>query len=179
MRNIDHWKVFTLTLFLLAPACRTSTPKPMLTPFNTADQDIFGGWIVAVPVEPKAPRIAGELIAVAPERLVVLTPSGAMQVEKKDVRTASLALYDPKTLLGNVTGGMLLALTNGGLAAITIPLWGVAGGIALHDVNVAAVIEYPQSQWDELRKGARFPQGLPEGFDIQKLQPRVPPAAAK
>ncbi|MGZ8849035.1 MAG: hypothetical protein ACXW3E_01845 [Thermoanaerobaculia bacterium] len=164
---------------MLFAACATSTPRPMLPPFNTADQDVFGGWIVAVPVEPKAPRIAGELIAVAPERLVVLTPSGAVQVEKKDVKTASLALYDPKTILGNVTGGMLLSLTNGWLAAVTIPLWGVAGGIALHDVNVAAAIDYPESTWDALRKGARFPQGLPERFDIQNLQRRVPPAATK
>lgn len=179
MRSIKHRTLLVLAALVLSAACRSSTPKPILPKFDVGDRDVFGGWIVTVPVEPNAPRIAGELIAVTPERLVVLTTSSALQVEKKDVKTATLALYDPKSILGNVTGGMLFSLTNGWVAAITIPLWGVAGGIALRDVSVAAEIDYPQSPWEDLRKGARFPQGLPEGFDIQKLQPRVPPAQRK
>ena len=179
MRPIEQRISVALVVLMLFAACATSKPKPMLPRFNTADQDVFGGWIVAVPIEEKAPQIAGELIAVEPEQLVILTAIGAVRTQKRDVKTASLALYDPKTLLGNVGTGMLLSLTNGLLAAATIPLWGVAGGIALHDVSVAAEIDYPQSTWDALSKGARFPQGLPAGFDIEKLQPRVPPVSTK
>lgn len=174
MRHIEG-----LLILVLFGACATSGPKPIYPSFKTADQDVFGGWIEILPVEPKASPIAGELIGVDPDRVVVLTPSGAVQVEKQNVKQATLTLYEPKSLLPNVGTGMLLSISNGVWASITMPLWGLAGGKALRDVNVAAEIEYPRSTWDELRKGARFPQGLPEGLDILKLSPRMPSASPK
>jgi hypothetical protein len=179
MRVIELRTVAALALLAAFSACAT-TPKPLLPRFSSADQDVYGGWIVISLVEKKAPRMAGELIAIEPQRLVVLTSTGAVRVEKREIKEASVTLYDPKTLLKNVTSGMLLSLlTNGFFAAVTIPLWGVAGGLALHNVSVAAEIDYPESGWDALSRASRFPQGLPEGFDIQKLEPRALPAVAK
>jgi hypothetical protein len=179
MRSIDHRRPVAVVALLLLAACATSKPGPMLPHFANADQDVFGGWIVVQPPGPKSRPIEGELIAVEPERLVILGGSGTVLVKKNDIKTASLALYDPKTLLGNVGTGMLLSLATGVLSIPLIALWSVAGGIALHDVNVAAEIDYPASAWDALGKGARFPQGLPEGFDVQQLQPRLPPVGPK
>jgi hypothetical protein len=69
---------------------------------------------------------------------------------------------------------MLLSLTHGAAALISVPLWGVAGGLALHEVRRTAAIDYPRLPWTDLGKGARFPQGLPAGFDIASLTLRSP-----
>jgi len=171
-----HLAVALLAVVAIA-GCATR-PKPMLPAFNAADQDVFGGWVVIEMQQPKTPDVAGELIAVGPDRLYVLTRAGGVDVAKADVKKATVTLYDPRTILGNVSGGMLLALTNGVWAGVTIPLWGVAGGIALRDVNIAAEFEYPLSPWESLTKGARFPQGLPDGVIVQNLSARSAPPAS-
>lgn len=176
MPSIERRPVVVLLVIGVIAGCATN-PKPMLPAFSTADTDVFGGWVVVRMQQPKTPAVAGELIAVAPDRLYVLTRAGAVDVAKADVKGATVTLYDPRTLLGNVGGGMLAALTNGVLASITIPLWGVAGGLALRDVTVAAEFEYPSSPWESLTKGARFPQGLPDGVVVHKLTARSTPPA--
>jgi hypothetical protein len=147
----------------------------MLPAFSAADRDPFGGWVVVTLQEPKTPSIQGELIAVGPDRLYVLTPSGGIEVPKASIREATVTLYDPRTLLANVGLGMLLSLSNGAFAGATIPLWGLAGGMALREVTIAAELEYPLTPWDSLIKGARFPQGLPNGVVVSKLRMRETP----
>ena len=175
MSHIENRRILAL-LFLIVAGCATSKPKPMLPAFSAADRDPFGGWVVVKMQEPKTPDIQGELIAIGPDRLFVLTPAGGIEVPKASIHQATVTLYDPRTLLANVGLGMLLSLSNGVFASATIPLWGVAGGMALREVTIASELEYPASPWEALIKGARFPQGLPNGVVVSKLRMREAPA---
>lgn len=175
MSHIEKRCIFAW-LFLIVAGCATSKPKPMVPAFSAADRDPFGGWVVVEIQEPKTPDIQGELIAVGPDRLFVLTPAGGIEVPKASIHQATVTLYDPRTLLANVGLGMFLSLSNGVYAAATIPLWGLAGGMALREVTIVSELQYPASPWESLTKGARFPQGLPNGIVVSKLRIRETPA---
>lgn len=171
MRRTDLG-LLLLVLSFPGAACSSSGVRPVYPSFNAADRDVFGGWVKAVQVGPRRPAVEGELIAVTPDRMIVLTPKGIVELTKASTRRVTVTLYDPKTLIPNVGGGILLSLSHGFFAAATIPLWGAAGGVALRNANVSAQIVYPDADWNDLSRGARFPQGLPEGHDTSGLRLR-------
>jgi hypothetical protein len=122
-----------------------------------------GGWIR---IEGTAPA-EGELIAVDQTAFHVLTRSGFQSVARASVERITLTGYGnrARTLaLWSVLGGVS-TFSHGFYLLFTAPTW-TTGGI------VASLNEKHATIWhdeDVAVRFARFPQGLPAGFDPETL----------
>ena len=139
--------------------------------------------------EPKSPKVSGELLAVGPEQMLVLTSAGVRGVppqQVKEVRVRRHGLKGRKAWLWVAIGaiGTGLALTAACLSAegdncgavlgVTVGAWGLIGGPAAASLAKSSQLRVPGPDFTSLRPYARFPQGLPEGLDLAPLGPRPP-----
>ena len=154
---------------------------------------IYGRQVTAVEVgnskERESPP-AGELIAAEPARIWLLGKEQVFEVplssiEEVRVRrhgfTAEKALL--WTLLGAVvTGGALAgacasvdASDCGSVFGLVGASWLVVGGLATAAVRRSSSTRIPRPRAEALSPYARFPQGVPEGFDPRSLRPSPGP----
>ena len=147
-------------------------PKGWLPPAAKAQAQGYGGWIslTAKKAEPAA-HVEGELIAVSDDRVYVLTDSGLVDVPRESVAKAVLAAY--ATGEGELAGwsalGTLSTLSHGAYLLITAPIWIIAGITAAAGESRAGLLRYPEKPLASFRPYARFPQGLPAGFEASAL----------
>jgi len=147
----------------------------------------------------RTPEAQGELISVDPEKIIVLDRARAVrEIPRQAVRDVSVRRHRfgggkglVWTLVGGLATGSALAVSCGsvgsnsskgfcgGVFTGTMALWGIIGGLssaALESSTYARV-----SPDDDLRRFARFPQGLPAGSDATGVLARsrafAPPAA--
>jgi hypothetical protein len=169
MRDVNsrRW-VLPLVVLSMATAClsgcaHNTAPAGWHPPALVALRSTHGGWIR---VEGTV-RTEGELIAVDQTAFHVLTRSGFQSVPRASVEKITLTGYGnrARTLaLWSVLGGVS-TLSHGINLLFTAPMWTV-GGI------VASLTEKHASIWhdaDVAFRFARFPQGLPPGFDPKTL----------
>ena len=155
-----------------------------------AQREGYGGWIeVAARAQPDAPRLSGELLAVADDSVLVLTRTGVSGCALADVLHATVEDYDPRS--GDVArmtlAGTLTSVSTGVGLILVAPLWIVAGSISSaslsHDGQVTMDASRPAAtrgggkagrrSWKDLRLFARFPQGMPAGLDRSQLHLRT------
>jgi len=155
--------VLAVTATCLSGCAHNTAPPGWHPPALVALRSTHGGWIR---VEGTV-LIEGELIAIDQSAFHVLTQSGFQSVPRASVRRITLTGYGnrARTLaLWSALGGAS-ALSHGFYSLFTGPTWAV-GGI------VASLKEKHASIWhdaDVAFRFARFPQGLPPGFDPQTL----------
>jgi len=119
----------------------------------------------------------GELLAVEPDTLFLIRENTLNAISKSDVREAKAFLQEYPLTPGEVAGwtvlGTLSTISNGFGLVITAPLWlitgTVTGIVAAAQANHGDFV-YPDGSWSELRKFARFPQGLPQGIPRERLK---------
>jgi hypothetical protein len=172
MRGVDRrWRVLSLVILFgllgattwLSGCARNTAPPGWHPPALVALRSTHGGWIR---VEGTV-LTEGELIAVDQTAFHVLTQSGFQSVPRAAVRRITLTGYGnrARTLaLWSVLGGAS-TLSHGFYLLFTAPTW-TAGGI------IASLKEKHASIWhdeDVAFRFARFPQGLPSGFDPKTL----------
>jgi hypothetical protein len=142
-----------------------AAPPGWKPPAVVALRSTHGGWIS---VESTVVT-EGELIAVDQTAFYVLTRSGFESVPRASVRRITLTGYGNRArrlALWSALGGAS-ALSHGILLLFTAPMWAV-GGV------VASLKEKHATIWhdeDVAFRFARFPQGLPSGFDPMTLGP--------
>jgi hypothetical protein len=154
------------------PAPRDWLPRPQETPTWT-----YGGWIAlelkALGDDPKAPAPvrAGELLAVAPDSVWLMTDDGALAVARADVTLATLIGWDPETdkMVLWTTIGTVSTLSNGAFLLLTAPAWIIGGSLSTASQSRRPVVRTDKADWSQLNLYARFPQGLPPGLDITTL----------
>lgn len=167
---------------MLATACAGNSAPAGFLPMPVAAQTTaFGGWIELELVADSAAkgqrgeRVEGELLAVTPDSVWVLTDEGGRAIATASVREGQLTGY--RAQVGSITGwtalGVVSTISNGVGLIITAPLWVLTGTIAGSGESRAPVSRVPTSSWTDLARFARFPQGLPAGVAIQSLQPKV------
>lgn len=157
-------------------ACTTASPAPRsarLT-MEQAQRDPHGAWIN---IETERGGVAGELLAVEARALVVQSTVGFQRVPFGAIRGWSLAWYEASndSVLALNVVGTISTLSHGFWLVFTAPLlWWIPG---------TAIARRQSSQGHEssssgsplellaLAQYARFPAGLPPGFD-----PTLPPA---
>ena len=165
-----------LVVFLLSGCAGNPTPELWRPSAAQALHVTRGSWIVVEPRPAEADTIemsnvAGELIAIDDDAIHVLTASGLRSVARSSPHRITVVGHGTPGVgmtVWAIAGGVS-TLSHGGFLLFTAPMWAVVGTWAalnesgageVHDENLA-------------RAFARFPQGLPPGFDPQTLGPLV------
>jgi hypothetical protein len=173
-------KQLLLPAAILIAGCATNwVPDRWLASPEQSQVQGYGGWAtVTFDSNPKRAPIGGELISVAPDQLMILMPSGVIEVSKTGTKRVVVDGYeqDVRPVRRGWLIGSLASITHGYLAPVTVGLWSGAAQAALREAYSYARVTYPGQPWQDLRRYARFPQGLPAGLDVRALQPKpVPP----
>lgn len=183
----SRWRVVAaLGLAALAGCAGNDAPSGFLSSPEEAARTAWGGWIsleidaTPAPIDtrgvPPVTRLAGELIAVGEDSVYVLDESGLSAVPVAAVLKATFTAYDARArALGYWTlAGTVSTLSHGVGLLVSAPLW-LATGISATSAQSrqGRVSGTERSSWAEMRPFARFPQGLPPGFDRTALRPRL------
>jgi hypothetical protein len=157
-------------LALLLAGCTATSPAPPTArrTIQQAQRDPHGAWIN---VTTSSGEVAGELLAVEREALVVESTRGFQRIPIASVRKVSLAWFeaDNSGIIAWNLVGTLSTLSHGFFLVLTAPLlWWVPGSISARSASRQG---YASAEAGELVKlhsfarFARFPGGLPPGFD--------------
>lgn len=158
-----------LGLLFVGTACfRTTAPRGWLSTPDVAQREAYGGWIRVETAH--GPLAEGELIAVTPETLYVLTIDSLTSVPAPVVTLATLTAYDsrPRVLETWTLLGSLSSISHGTLLILTLPTWVTAGSL-----STASASKSPRVQSVDpavLRPFARFPQGIPPTLDRRAIR---------
>jgi len=180
---------------LLAACVSNPAPSGWLPPAQEVAREAYGGWIL-VDTAREARRgwyaagdsgsgtdVEGELIAVDPDTVFVMSRTGLVAVPKAAVRRATLVAYDAQWggLAGWAVLGTLSTVSNGGFLILTAPLWIIVSTSATASRSRAPMVELGEKgdRWEKLRLYARFPQGMPPGLDRGALRPAPRPGAPR
>ena len=160
----------------LAPDVYQRTPRIAL-------DEPKGAW--AVVDLPDNSRAVGELLAISPDSLYLLTWEGVEAHSLVALRARVEAWNGDHTSITAWGGiGMLSALTHGFALMLSVPVWGAFAAEGGRQESLAGYEIVPRRglslnregwPWDEAVRYARFPQGLPEGLDRSTLRLGVAP----
>ena len=163
-----------VVIVALMPGCAGNPTPELWRPSAVQAQRVTrGGWVVVEPPSPGVPSdvasVAGELIAIDDTSIYVLTAGGLRSVARSSPHRLTVVAY--ATPGGSLTAwaiaGGVSTLSHGGFLVFTAPMWAVAGTWAVLSERGAGKVH----DEDRARPFARFPQGLPPGFDPQALGP--------
>ncbi len=177
MRATDAVWVAGVALAILGGCVTNPAPVPM-PPANVAATEAYGGWVTVRPAGGRTggsrADVAGELIAVHPDSVFVLTDSALVGLPRGQTRKATLFAYDSRA--GSLAAwgflGTLSTVSNGYFLVLTAPLWIITSSVATAHQSRAPMVETSDSAgWDRLRLFARFPQGIPPTLDRTILKP--------
>ena len=156
---------------LLTTACAGNpAPEGFLPSRVEAQSSPYGGWMELELANKQ--RVAGELLAVTPDSVWVLTAQGGRVIATRAVMNGKLTAYQSQA--GAISGwtalGVLSTASNGVVLVITAPLWILTGTVAASNDSHDPVMHVPRPYWTQLAPFARFPQGMPAGA-LQSLKP--------
>lgn len=189
MKAADNFTCIVLSLLAagcLAGCASTQAPRGYLLSASDVEQTSYGAWAIVRPVTDETSGWEGELIAVYPDSLFVLSTERLLVVPRDEVSEVTLNLYRTRhgtfaawTILGALSTG-----SHGIGLIISAPVWIIWGSITTAAVSREPILKCSlrRSQrassgthgvgWDDLSKFARFPQGLPEIMNRASLKPR-------
>jgi hypothetical protein len=173
-----------LLAVLLIPGCAT----------GRGGLSVHGRQVTALEVGDGAstrPPREGELIAAEPGRIWVLGKEQVFEVplsSLEEVRVRRHGFTSGKAFLwaaigAVVTGGLLAGACSsvegtqncGSVFAVVGGIWLGLGGLAAVSMRGSSSIAVPRPSVEDLSPYARFPHGVPEGFDPRSLRPSPSP----
>ena len=151
MKNLNRYIVLPILLFALiyGVGCgpTTTAPKGWLPSVSDAQHESYGGWItVRYHTGDSEEEVHGELITISPNQIFILIGLTGQSF-------ANISI-DSITYMKLTTVRLTSRLTSD------------------DEVKRYRQITYPVKPLDEFRAYARFPQGPPEGIDVQSLKPK-------
>ena len=168
VRRIASLILLSCLTCLVLGCARSSATKGWLPVASQARQEAFGGWIeVKYGAGEEEKEVKGELIAVEEDSLFTLSEIGLVSIAAGDISRATLRAYDSKhgTLATWTLLGTLSTASHGLILIISAPVWILWGSVTTGAASRAPEVKYRQEAWEELRKFARFPLGMPGGLD--------------
>jgi hypothetical protein len=144
-------------------------------------RDSYGGWLhIEYKEALSAKSDRGEFIALQESTVYLLRSDGQIVLcPLKNIDHAHLEIHSENhgefaawTLIGTIS-----TLTHGFGLMLTAPVWILSGSIAAASVSHIGKFDEGNPDpvwWKEMSQYARFPQGLPEKINLDKLHPRVP-----
>ena len=164
----------SIILSVLFLSCASTTaPRHWLPTADKAQQEAYGAWITVEYNTSSSERIAeGEFIAVSRNSVFVLTSEKLVVIPQNQIKQGRLVTYDSKYgVLGIWTLlGVLSTPSHGVGLIISAPVWIVLGSVITSGQSYEPIETIPVKSWDELRKFARFPQGIPKELDPKTLK---------
>lgn len=160
---------------LVFSGCASNTaPRGSLLVPERAQSSVYGCWIeVTVDDSEKDRRqdrvdVQGEFVAYdsAQQIVFVLAELNLIEVAVADIKKAKLTYADSESgeIGGWTAAGTVSTASHGLVAGLTAPLWLLVGLSSTAAQSHNGQAWYPNAGWNELRKYARYPQGLPAGF---------------
>ena len=164
---------------LLAGGCAARSPEA------------YGRAVTLVPIEPGAPKVKGELLAVDQGRIWVRTKDGVQDFDPASVREVRVRRHNLTggwAVRWGLVGGLLsgVALTAScssvegndvggcaGVGGVTAGLWALVGFLAAPSLEASSQLSLdPESA--RLKPYARLPAGLPKGLPPAALEAGPP-----
>jgi hypothetical protein len=172
MRAVDARLMLTLVVAgtCLSGCAGNPAPRAWRQPAVDVQRSTHGGWIRVEADGVNSgggPPAEGELIAIDETAFYVLSTAGLRTVSRASVPRITIVGYGNRggTLtLWSLAGGVS-TLSHGGFLLLTAPMWAIGGTFSTHSEMHAGI-------WhdaDVAQRFARFPQGLPPGFDPKML----------
>lgn len=155
------WRIraAAVAMVVAASACGpgvTEAPSP-----EEAAKTPYGSWVL---VEGLKRDVRGELLAVSPDRIYVRSVKGIITIPR--ARAIHITLWRFEAEAGPIItaslAGTVSTLSHGVFLILTAPAWALMGALTATTEANSGTVEAPDD--DELRRWARFPQGLPAGF---------------
>ena len=175
MRAVDARVVLTLAVAVACvPGCAGNpAPREWRPPAAVAQRSSHGGWIIIEVVAASGARSAGrrfvegELIAIDETAFHVLTTAGLQAVPRTMEHRITLVGYGTPVGALDIwaVAGGISTLSHGAYLLFTAPMWTIGGIVATRKEKGAGMLHDD----DLARRFARFPQGLPPGFDPKSL----------
>lgn len=160
-------------LIVFLTGCASSiAPKGWLPNPEEVQIQAFGAWITVEHGSEAETKISnGELIAVQERNVYLLTTDGMEAISIDMVQNAMLALYKEKSRVGLwALVGTLSTLSHGYGLILSAPAWIITGLASASAESKSGLLKYPDSSWEEIKKYARFPQGIPKGINLESLR---------
>jgi hypothetical protein len=123
---------------------------------------VHGGFIKVTLLNGR--KIEGELLSSNNERITVMMEGYDYPTQIKTSGIMRYKLQFAKGLNGKVTLNMLLPLSHGVFAIVTLPLNALILAVVLTETNKDYKIYSDETTYEELSKYARYPQGLPQVY---------------
>jgi hypothetical protein len=164
----------SVALLLCTSACFHSTAPPgYLVTVNEAQATAFGGWAEVDLLDGRT--VEGELIAATPDSIHVLGLHDWFALPTSALRRVTVTGYrvplDAFWTAGALGG--ISTLSHGWFLILSAPMWAVVTSTAAASASRAPRVR--STNHLELRKYARFPQGLPPDVDRLRLLGRMTP----
>lgn len=162
-----------ITVLLILGGCASNNaPIGRLVPPEKAQEGVLGAWVEvtlnADEQSGESVKISGEFIAYDSSKstIYLLSEMNLTEISLSDIKKAKLTFADSKSgeLADWTAAGAVSTLTHGVFLLATAPLWIIVGSASTASQSHTAQETYPTVSWNDLRKYARFPQGLPIGF---------------
>jgi hypothetical protein len=173
IRKIIFVVAVTALAAIVAACAGSSAPYGWSPPAREAQREAFGAWIeITFAKSAERVNIEGEFIAVDGDKIVVLTEETIISAPIVQIEQAKLMTYGSRNSLLAVWTlvGTLSTLSHGIGLIFSAPAWIIVGTVATSSESYAPRATYPHKSWEELRKFARFPQGLPLDLEHHPLK---------
>ncbi len=169
--------------FLICGCSRSFAPDGWLPETEVYTTNLYGGWMTllvisdSIPEKKEAYEYKGEFLAVDSLNVYLLADS-AYTVKKDEVKDALLELDEKNSGKYALWGAafLLTPVVNGIISIITAPI-GIISGFGAASIESGRdryQVSYPDERyWNEVSKFSRFPQGIPEGIELNRVRPKA------
>tara|TARA_R110001592_G_scaffold237306_14_gene496518 strand:- start:73283 stop:73774 length:492 start_codon:yes stop_codon:yes gene_type:complete len=161
-------KISRIVVLIATMAFTASCSLPSYVP-NAVDAavSVHGGFIKVTLLNGR--KIEGELLSSNNERITVMMEGFNYPTQIKTSGIMQYKLQFAKGLNSKVTLNMLLPLSHGVFAIVTLPFNALVLGAVLVESNKDYKIYSDETTYEELSKYARYPQGLPPVYKMHAL----------
>ena len=167
--------IFLTSLAWLIGCTAVKAPVGSVPKRTDLSIDAYGGWMEVQLLSTNTSR-SGEFIAISNDTIYLMPSEKVVKYAVSDISTARIIYFNTETdSYNNWTRIVSVStLTNGLFLIFTLPL-ALSTGISTTNAEADRVnyVDYPATSIDELKKYARFPQGMPREVTLDMLKPRA------
>lgn len=157
----------TLMLVLVLSSC---APPRYLDKVKESHLSQYGGYITLFNND--GIKMTGELIAVSAEKMVLysLEVGECYEVPTSSVRRYEIIFAAPEKYGWAIPTSAALTLSHGFFAILTMPINLLTTTIVSISANQSTRLTHNDLTLNELKMYARFPQGIPEGVELDEIK---------